>query len=82
MGLIQPWVGAYFPVFLPRKSHAQRSLGGYSPKDCKESQMTEKLSTHSRELLHMEIENNIEFACLFILKSELLEKAFIKHTSD
>ena len=23
------------PVFLPGKSHGQRSLGGYSPQDCK-----------------------------------------------
>ena len=29
------------PVFLPGKSHGQRSLAGYSPCDCKESDMTE-----------------------------------------
>ena len=29
------------PVFLPGKSHGQRSLVGYSPWDCKESDMTE-----------------------------------------
>ena len=29
------------PVFLPRESHAQRSLEGYSPLVCKESDMTE-----------------------------------------
>ena len=29
------------PVFLPGKSHGQRSLAGYSPWDCKESDMTE-----------------------------------------
>ena len=29
------------PVFLPGKSHGQRSLGGYSPWGCKESDMTE-----------------------------------------
>ena len=28
-------------VFLPGKSHGQRSLAGYSPWDCKESDMTE-----------------------------------------
>ena len=28
-------------VFLPGKSHGQRSLVGYSPWDCKESDMTE-----------------------------------------
>ena len=29
------------PVFLPGKSHGQRSLAGYSPKGRKESDMTE-----------------------------------------
>ena len=31
---------------LPGKSHGQRSLVGYSPRGCKESDMTEQLSTH------------------------------------
>ena len=29
------------PVFLPGKSHGWRSLGGYGPWSCKESNMTE-----------------------------------------
>ena len=29
------------PVFLPGESHGQRSLGGYSPQGCKESDTTE-----------------------------------------
>ena len=29
------------PVFLPGKSHGQKSLEGYSPWGCKESDMTE-----------------------------------------
>jgi len=29
------------PVFLPGESHGQRSLAGYSPWDCKESDVTE-----------------------------------------
>ena len=33
------------PVFLHGKLHGQRSLAGYSPSDCKESDMTEQLST-------------------------------------
>ena len=33
------------PVFLPEKSHGQRSLVGYSPKGRKESDPTEQLST-------------------------------------
>ena len=34
------------PVFLPEKSHGQRSLVGYSSKGCKQSDMTELLSIH------------------------------------
>ena len=31
-------------VFLPEKFHRQNNLAGYSPKSCKESDMTEWLS--------------------------------------
>ena len=34
------------PVLLPGKSHGQRSLVGYSPWGCKESDMTEQLHFH------------------------------------
>ena len=37
------------PVFLPRKSHGQRSLAGYSPWGCKESDVTEGLSNNSNK---------------------------------
>ena len=33
------------PAFLPGKSHGQRSLAGYSPRGCKESDTSEQLST-------------------------------------
>ena len=38
-----PWRSAWQPnpVFLPRESHGQRSLSGYSPWGCKESDTTE-----------------------------------------
>ena len=38
-----PWRGAWHPnpVFLPGKSHGQRSLVGYGPWGCKESDTTE-----------------------------------------
>ena len=36
------------PVFLPEKSHGQRSLVGYSPWGRKELDMTERLSTVSQ----------------------------------
>ena len=32
------------PVFLPGKPHGQRSLVGYSPQGCKESDTTEQLN--------------------------------------
>ena len=46
--MFDPWVGKILwrrvwqptPVFLPGESHRQRSLGGYSPQGCKESDMT------------------------------------------
>ena len=34
------------PVFLPRESHGQRSLEGYSPWGHKETDTTEQLSIH------------------------------------
>ena len=34
------------PVFLPGKSHGQRSLVGFSPWGFKESDLTEQLSAH------------------------------------
>ena len=35
------------PVFLPEKSHAQKSLVGYGPRGLKESDTTKQLSTHN-----------------------------------
>ena len=45
-----PWMGNIpwrrtwqpTPVFLPGESHGQRSLAGYSPQHCQESDMTEE----------------------------------------
>ena len=39
-----PGVRISIPVFLPGKSHGQRSLEGYSPRDHKESNKTEHAS--------------------------------------
>ena len=39
------------PVFLPGEPHGQRSLVGYSPRGCKESDTTEGL--HSLSLCHV-----------------------------
>ena len=38
------WAWQPTPVFLPGESHGQRSLTGYSPYGCKESDMTEWLT--------------------------------------
>ena len=35
------------PIFLPRKSHGERSLVGYSPQGCKESDMTKHAHTYT-----------------------------------
>ena len=44
-----PWRREWQPtlVFLPGKSHGQRSLVGYGPWGCKESDMTERLHFHN-----------------------------------
>ena len=39
------------PVFLPGESHGQRSLVGYSPWGCKESDTTERLNHNNNWLL-------------------------------
>ena len=42
------------PVFLPGKSHGQRSLVSYSPWGCKDSETTEQLSTsHTTSYRHV-----------------------------
>ena len=38
------------PVFLPGEFHGQRSLAGYSPWDCKESDTTEQLTHNYRKM--------------------------------
>ena len=54
---VQSWVGKTpwrrkwqpTPVFLPGKSHGQRSLAGYGPWGCKESDTTERQHTQIQE---------------------------------
>ena len=40
----------YTPVLLPESFHGQRSLAGYSPWGCKESDTTEQLMQHTKEI--------------------------------
>ena len=74
---LDPWVGKILwrrkwqpaPVFLPGKSHGQRSLAGYRPWACKESDMTEWLNNNYSSLLLLIILllpwglSSQEFAC-------------------
>ena len=39
--------GKLTPVFLPGKSHGQRSLADYNPWGCKESDTTERLNNNN-----------------------------------
>ena len=43
------------PVLLPGKFHGRRSLVGYSPRDRKESDMTEQLHTHTQNYVKWNI---------------------------
>ena len=51
-----PWSRKWKPttVFLPRKSHGQRSLAGYCPWGCEESDTPERTHTgiHGNFLIH------------------------------
>ena len=58
------------PVFLPGISHGQRSLAGYSPWGCKESDMTEHLMW-SVEI--MKNENESHSVVSVILQARILE---------
>ena len=47
-----PWKREWLPapVFFPGEFHGQRSLAGYSPWGCKESDMTEQLTLKKKKL--------------------------------
>ena len=63
----EPWVGKIhlekerqpILVFLPGKSHGQKSLVGYRPSDCKESDTTKWLNTFTLLIEHHELGNVI-----------------------
>ena len=56
------------PVFLPGKSHGQRSLAGYSPWGLKESDMAYRLSTHAKR--PKEFKKRLEFSCWTYLQRD------------
>ena len=52
LGWEDPWKRKWqhTPVILPGEFHGHRSLAGYSPGGCKESDMTEQLHTQHTQL--------------------------------
>ena len=71
------------PVFLPGKSHGQRSLAGYGPQGCKESDMTE-VTEHAHTLIQKgpsvaDAENITQMTqCTFKMPKEI-SKDVLKH---
>ena len=59
-----PWSGKWqpTPVFLPGKSHEQRSLVGYSPWGRKESNSTEHMYTQTNQRTHLPISPSLAFS--------------------
>ena len=67
---------AIHSAFLPGESHRQRSLAGYSPWGCRESDMTERLSTEHipfgrvfnqlRDCLIKPTSSTLQLSCLFL----------------
>ena len=66
-----PWRRAWqpTPVVLPGKFHGQRSLAGYSPRDCKESDVTEHIHIEIRWCLSNWLKGHFKnsFIDLFLL---------------
>ena len=62
------------PVFLPGKSHGQRSLASYSPWAYKESELTDCVSTHTPSFMAM---LGLKSCCLGALEFRYL---FVTHT--
>ena len=61
------------PVFLPGKSHEQRSLVGYSPRGCKESDTTEHtcINAINRRDHKSQLRKGVCFPCEFLALPQL-----------
>ena len=55
LSLEDPWKMKWqpTPVFLPAETHGQRSLAGYSPFGCKESDTTKQLSMQHKYKINL-----------------------------
>ena len=56
------------PVFLPGKSHGQRSLVGYSPRGHKESDMTKHI--HATHKIFICLQKSIYLSALYVIESD------------
>ena len=86
-----PWRREWLPtpVFLPGEFHGQRSLAGYSPWGCKESDSTEQIThihTHTHTYTHCQNQNTLPISlismvipclCQSLLFSSLLLNIFL-----
>ena len=83
---MDPWVGKIpyrrewrpTPIFLPRKSHGQRSQAGYNLWGHREPDMTERLSLHTKDVEKSSTEKPTIKQHKAVLKIEPSLKAFIK----
>ena len=71
------WKWQPIPVFLPGKSHGRRSLVGYSPWGCKESDMTERL--HFTKTLLNKMQLKLEFIFSHIFVVHIIIKNYVNH---
>ena len=55
------------PLFLPREFHEQRSLLGYSPWGCKESDTTEHAYMHNKKVHRIKYNQSVLHACSWSL---------------
>ena len=60
------------PMFLPGESHEQRSLAGYSPWGCKDSDMTDYTHTHTRNThVYTAMPSHVGNICTWIIFARL-----------
>ena len=76
-----PWRSKWqpTPVFLPGESHGQRSLVGYSPRGCKESDMTERLHFHFSLSLSLPLVHYKKHCTIFSPPTDKSEKVQSEH---
>ena len=75
-----PWRRKWksIPVSLPGESHGQRSLAGYNPWGRKESDMTERLSSHMQGMINWFLPSKEYQASLEFFKAVLSPQSFLR----